>query len=95
MSLGVVKKIGGAFLKIIHELHRAKSADDQEDAYRTQMAEICKRNPEMRQHSIKNTVSAVSVYIPFFAHGVYLFPPIGDTGTADTDESLRTLPQNI
>jgi hypothetical protein len=57
---GVVKKMTGqgAFFKIIHEIHRAKNADDQQEAFRMQMEEICRFNPDIRplQHGLAHTV---------------------------------------
>jgi hypothetical protein len=63
-SNGVVKKLtsAGAFMKIIHEVHRAKNAEDQQEMYRMRMEEICRSNPELRaqQQSIPHTVRALS-----------------------------------
>ena len=36
-SNGVVKKVGGGFLKIVHEKYRAKHAEDQEEQHQRQM----------------------------------------------------------
>ena len=38
---GVVKKVGGGFLKIVHEKYRAKHAEDQEELHQRQMEGAC------------------------------------------------------
>ena len=38
---GVVKKVGGGFLKIVHEKYRAKHAEDQEELHQRQMEGTC------------------------------------------------------
>jgi DNA-directed RNA polymerase III subunit RPC1 len=69
-SNGVVKKLtsAGAFMKIIHEVHRAKNAEDQQEMYRMRMEEICRSNPELRaqQQSIPHTVRAPSCHTDRF-----------------------------
>ena len=40
---GVVKKVGGGFLKIVHEKYRAKHAEDQEELHQRQMEGTCVR----------------------------------------------------
>ena len=47
-SNGVVKKLGGAFFKIVHEKHRAKNAEAYEEQFRLNMESALQTNPEMR-----------------------------------------------
>ena len=50
---GVVKKINGCFLKIVHEKFRAKNADS--EMFSEQMVDLTAMNPELRQMNIKST----------------------------------------
>lgn len=66
-SNGVVKKLtsAGAFMKIIHEVYRAKNSEDQQEIYRVRMEEICRSNPELRsqQLTIPHTVGTYFSFI--------------------------------
>jgi tellurite resistance protein len=57
-------------MKIIHEVHRAKNAEDQQEMYRMRMEEICRSNPELRaqQQSIPHTVRALSFSLHASCH---------------------------
>lgn len=50
-------------MKIVHEVFRAKNSEDQQEAYRTRMEEICRMYPDLKpqQQSISHTVSLLFI----------------------------------
>ena len=54
----MVKKVGGAFLKIVHEKYRAKATEEQgieQSLFVDQMETITDAHPELKPHTIRST----------------------------------------